>query len=218
MAKCRIGHFAEAQILEALEVDYIDESEVLTPADEEHHIDKHALRGAVRVRLPRPGRGAAPDRRGSGHDPDQGRGRDRRHRRGRAPHARGAEGNPPSCRACATDELFAAAKELRAPYDVVKQTAELGELPVPNFSAGGVATPGGRQPHAPARRARPSSSARASSRARTPSATPGPSSRRSPTTTTLRSWPRSAPGWASRCAAPQLGEIPVEERLAVRGW
>ena len=75
MAKARIGHFVEAQILEALGVDYIDESEVLTPADEENHIDKHAVQGPVRVRLPRPRRGAAPDRRRRGHDPHQGRGR-----------------------------------------------------------------------------------------------------------------------------------------------
>ena len=60
MAKARIGHFVEAQVLEALDVDYIDESEVLTPADEEHHIDKWALQRPVRVRLPRPRRGAAP--------------------------------------------------------------------------------------------------------------------------------------------------------------
>ena len=87
MAKCRIGHFAEAQVLEALGVDFIDESEVLTPADEEYHVDKHAVQGAVRLRLPRPGRGAAPHRRGRGDDPHQGRGGHRQHRRGGAPHA-----------------------------------------------------------------------------------------------------------------------------------
>ncbi len=88
MAKARIGHFAEAQVLEALEVDYIDESEVLTPADEANHIDKWAVQGAVRVRRDQPRRGAAPDRRGRGDDPLQGRGRHRRHRRGRPPPAR----------------------------------------------------------------------------------------------------------------------------------
>ena len=87
MAKARIGHFVEAQVLEALEVDYVDESEVLTPADEANHIDKWALQGPVRVRRDEPRRGAAPDRRGRGDDPLQGRGRHRRHRRGRAPHA-----------------------------------------------------------------------------------------------------------------------------------
>ena len=65
MAKCRIGHFVEAQVLEALEIDYIDESEVLTPADENHHVDKHAFKVPLRVRVPEPGRGAAPDRRGA---------------------------------------------------------------------------------------------------------------------------------------------------------
>ena len=75
MAKVRIGHFAEARVLEALGVDFIDESEVLTPADEEHHIDKHGLPLALRLRRPRPGRGAAPHRRGRRHDPHQGRGR-----------------------------------------------------------------------------------------------------------------------------------------------
>ena len=88
MAKARIGHFAEAQVLEALEVDYIDESEVLTPADEAHHIDKWAFTHPVRVRRDQPRRGAAAHRRGRGDDPLQGRGGHRRHRRGRAPPAR----------------------------------------------------------------------------------------------------------------------------------
>ena len=88
MAKCRIGHFAEARVLEALGVDFIDESEVLTPADEEYHVDKHAFARAVRLRLPRPRRGAAAHRRGRGDDPHQGRGRHRQRRGGGAPHAR----------------------------------------------------------------------------------------------------------------------------------
>ena len=75
MAKARIGHFVEAQILEALGVDYIDESEVLTPADEMYHINKHHLHRALRLRRPQSRRGAAPDRRRRGHDPHQGRGR-----------------------------------------------------------------------------------------------------------------------------------------------
>ena len=72
MAKARIGHFVEARILEALRVDFIDESEVLTPADEEHHIDKNALQDAVRLRRAQPGRGPAPHRRRRHHDPHQG--------------------------------------------------------------------------------------------------------------------------------------------------
>ena len=86
MAKARIGHFVEAQILQALEVDYIDESEVLTPADEEHHIDKWGFTVPF-VCGAGPGRGAAPHRRGGGHDPDEGRGRHRRRRRGGTAHA-----------------------------------------------------------------------------------------------------------------------------------
>ena len=121
MAKARIGHFVEAQVLEALGVDYIDESEVLTPADEAHHIDKHAVQGAVRVRLPRPGRGAAPHRRGRGDDPHQGRGRHRQHRRGRAPHPRASRRASASSRACARTSCSSAAKELQAPYELVKR-------------------------------------------------------------------------------------------------
>ena len=95
MAKARIGHFAEAQVLEALEVDYIDESEVLTPADEANHIDKWAFTRPVRVRRDEPRRGAAAHRRGRGDDPLQGRGRHRRHRRGRPPPALDHRRDPP---------------------------------------------------------------------------------------------------------------------------
>ena len=77
MAKCRIGHFVEAEVLQSLGVDYIDESEVLTPADEEHHVAKAAFRRAVRLRLPEPGRGAAAPRRRRCDDSHQGRGGDR---------------------------------------------------------------------------------------------------------------------------------------------
>jgi pyridoxal 5'-phosphate synthase pdxS subunit len=140
MAKARIGHFVEAQILQALGVDYIDESEVLTPADEEHHINKHkfqipfvcgcrnlgeALRrvaeGAAMIRT----KGEA----GTGNVVEAVR------------HARAVNGEIRRLRTMDEDELFAYAKEIRAPYDLVKQTAELGRLPVVNFAAGGVATP-----------------------------------------------------------------------------
>src|SRR5687768_13759271 len=140
MAKARIGHFVEAQILEALGVDYIDESEVLTPADEEHHINKHkfsipfvcgcrnlgeALRriaeGAAMIRT----KGEA----GTGNVVEAVR------------HARAVHGDIRRIQNLDEDELFAFAKEIRAPYDLVKQTAELGRLPVVNFAAGGVATP-----------------------------------------------------------------------------
>jgi len=140
MAKCRIGHIAEAQILEQLEVDFIDESEVLTPADEEHHIDKHQFKVPfvcgcrdLGEALRRIGEGAAMIRTkgeaGTGNIVEA-----VRHMRAVMKGIRELQNMRP-------DELFAAAKELRAPLDVVQQTAELGELPVPNFSAGGVATP-----------------------------------------------------------------------------
>jgi pyridoxal 5'-phosphate synthase pdxS subunit len=140
MAKARIGHFVEAQVLEALGVDYIDESEVLTPADEAHHIDKHQFSVPfvcgcrdLGEALRRIGEGAAMIRTkgeaGTGNIVEAVR------------HMRAVRSGIAQLRAMRHDELFAAAKELRAPLDVVRQVAELGELPVPNFSAGGVATP-----------------------------------------------------------------------------
>ena len=101
MAKCRIGHFVEAQILEALEVDYIDESEVLTPADLEHHVDKHAFTVPVRLRLHEPRRGAAADRGGRRDDPYEGRGGHRRHRQRGHAHARRVRRDPAAAGACA---------------------------------------------------------------------------------------------------------------------
>jgi pyridoxal 5'-phosphate synthase pdxS subunit len=140
MAKARIGHFVEAQILQALGVDYIDESEVLTPADEAHHINKHkftvpfvcgcrnlgeALRriaeGAAMIRT----KGEA----GTGNVVEAVR------------HARAVNGDIRRIAAMDDDELFAFAKDIQAPYELVKRTAELGRLPVVNFAAGGVATP-----------------------------------------------------------------------------
>ena len=140
MAKCRIGHFVEAQILEALGVDYVDESEVLTPADEENHIDKwdftvpfvcgcrnlgEALRrigeGAAMIRT----KGEA----GTGDVVEAVR------------HARAVQGAIKRLTVMRPDELMAYAKEIGAPYSLVKKTAELGRLPVVNFAAGGVATP-----------------------------------------------------------------------------
>ncbi len=140
MAKCRIGHFAEAQLLEALEVDFIDESEVLTPADEENHVDKHAFRvpfvcGCRNLgeALRRISEGAAMIRTkgeaGSGNIVEAVR------------HMRMVQGEIRRLTSMSEDELYAAAKELRAPVDLVKETARLGKLPVPNFAAGGVATP-----------------------------------------------------------------------------
>ena len=96
MAKARIGHFVEAQVLQSLGVDYVDESEVLTPADYANHIDKWAFTVAVRLRRDQPGRGAAPDHRGRGHDPLQGRGRHRRRLQRHHPHAQDPRRDPPA--------------------------------------------------------------------------------------------------------------------------
>ena len=140
MAKCRIGHFAEAQILQALEVDFIDESEVLTPADEENHIDKDRFTVPfvcgcrdLGEALRRIGEGAALIRTkgepGSGNIVEAVR------------HMRLVQGAIKRLTVLREEELMAAAKELRAPFDLVKWVAQNGKLPVPNFAAGGVATP-----------------------------------------------------------------------------
>ena len=140
MAKVRIGHFVEAQILETLGIDYIDESEVLTPADEENHINKHnfkipfvcgcrnlgeALRriseGAAMIRT----KGEA----GTGNVVEAVR------------HARTVFAEIHKLSSMNKDELFSAAKNLQAPYELVKEVAETGKLPVVNFAAGGIATP-----------------------------------------------------------------------------
>ncbi len=140
MAKCRIGHFAEAQILEELGVDYIDESEVLTPADEEHHVDKHAFKvpfvcGARNLgeALRRIAEGAAMIRtKGEAGTGDVVHAV--KHMRQIMKEIRGLT-------SMREDELYAAAKNLQAPYEIVLMVARDGKLPVPNFSAGGIATP-----------------------------------------------------------------------------
>jgi pyridoxal 5'-phosphate synthase pdxS subunit len=140
MAKARIGHFAEAQVLEAVGVDYIDESEVLTPADEEHHISKWSYKvpfvcGARNLgeALRRIGEGAAMIRTkgeaGSGNIVEAVR------------HMRAITSEIRQLTTRREEELMAKAKELGAPYDLVKWVSQNGKLPVPNFSAGGIATP-----------------------------------------------------------------------------
>ncbi len=140
MAKCRIGHFAEAQVLEELGVDYIDESEVLTPADEQHHVDKHAFRipfvcGARNLgeALRRIAEGAAMIRTKG----EAGTG-DVVHA---VKHMRQIMKDIRTLGALREEELYAAAKDLQSPYELVRMVAEKGKLPVPNFSAGGIATP-----------------------------------------------------------------------------
>ncbi|MBW2493677.1 MAG: pyridoxal 5'-phosphate synthase lyase subunit PdxS [Deltaproteobacteria bacterium] len=140
MAKVRIGHYLEAQVLDALGVDFIDESEVLTPADEEHHVDKFPFRspfvcGArdLGEALRRISEGAAMIRTkgeaGSGNIVEAVR------------HLRTVFGQMRSLQALLPEEVPARAKELRAPLDLVQRVAETGKLPVPNFAAGGIATP-----------------------------------------------------------------------------
>jgi pyridoxal 5'-phosphate synthase pdxS subunit len=140
MAKCRIGHFVEAQILEAIGVDYIDESEVLTPADEEHHVYKHDFKvpfvcGCRNLgeALRRIGEGAAMIRTkgeaGTGDVVEAVR------------HARTVLGEIRHLQNMPVEELMAYAKEIGAPYELVIQTRQEGRLPVVNFAAGGIATP-----------------------------------------------------------------------------
>ena len=140
MAKCRIGHFVEAQILEAIGVDYIDESEVLTPADEAHHVNKHAFNvpfvcGCRNLgeALRRIGEGAAMIRTkgeaGTGDVVEAVR------------HARSVLGEINRLKLMPDEELMAYAKKIGAPYEVLKETKDLGRLPVVNFAAGGMATP-----------------------------------------------------------------------------
>jgi pyridoxal 5'-phosphate synthase pdxS subunit len=140
MAKCRIGHFAEAQILQELGVDYIDESEVLTPADEAHHVDKHQFTvpfvcGARNLgeALRRIGEGAALIRTKG----EAGTG-DVVHA---VKHMRQIMSEMRQLTVCREEELMAKSKELGAPYELVRMVAKEGKLPVPNFSAGGIATP-----------------------------------------------------------------------------
>ena len=140
MAKARIGHFVEAQVLEALGVDYIDELEVLTPADEDNHIDKHAFKVPfvcgcrdLGEALRRISEGAAMIRTkgeaGTGNIVEAVR------------HIRAVHGGIRRLQGMREDELYAAAKELRAPISLVQDVAKNGKLPVVNFVAGGIATP-----------------------------------------------------------------------------
>jgi pyridoxal 5'-phosphate synthase pdxS subunit len=140
MAKCRIGHFAEARVLQALGVDFVDESEVLTPADEAHHVDKHAFRVPfvcgcrdLGEALRRVGEGAALLRTkgeaGTGNVVEAVR------------HLRAVRAGIRRLASLGPEELMAEAKALGAPYELVRLVASEGRLPVPNFAAGGIATP-----------------------------------------------------------------------------
>jgi pyridoxal 5'-phosphate synthase pdxS subunit len=216
MAKCRIGHFVEAQILEAIGVDYIDESEVLTPADEAYHIDKHAFKVPfvcgcrdLGEALRRIGEGAAMIRTkgeaGTGNVVEAVR------------HARAVLGEVRRLQSRRPEELMAAAKEMGAPYELVVEVARQGRLPVVDFAAGGIATPadaalmmqlgmdgvfvgsGIFKSADPARRAR------AIVEATTHYADP-------------RLVAEASKGLGEAMPGLELGAIPAGERIAERGW
>ena len=196
MAKARIGHFVEAQILEALGVDYVDESEVLTPADEAHHIDKWAFTvpfvcGATNLgeALRRISEGAAMIRSkgeaGTGNIVEAVR------------HLRSIIGDIRKITQADSAELFDWAKQLQAPLPLVQEIAETGWLPVPLFCAGGIATPGRRRAgDAARRRGRVRRVGHLQERRPAPAARP--SSRPPPTSRTRPSSPRSAEASAPR--------------------
>lgn len=216
MAKCRIGHFAEAQVLEALEVDFIDESEVLTPADDVNHIYKHDFKvpfvcGATNLgeALRRIGEGAAMMRTkgeaGSGNIVEAVR------------HMRALQDEMRRLTTMGKEQLMAVAKDHGAPYDLVCYVAEHGRLPVPNFSAGGIATPADaalvRQLGAEAvfvgsgifKSEDPAARAAAIVKATTHFDDPA----------VLLEVSR---GLQAGMKGLEMSEIPEEERLAVRGW
>jgi pyridoxal 5'-phosphate synthase pdxS subunit len=216
MAKCRIGHFAEAQILQMLEVDFIDESEVLTPADESNHIYKHDFEvpfvcGATNLgeALRRIGEGAAMIRTkgeaGSGNIVEAVR------------HMRTLQNEMSRLTTLGKDQLMSVAKDHGAPFDLVCYVAEHGELPVPNFSAGGIATPADaalvRQLGAQAvfvgsgifKSSDPAARAAAIVKATTHYDDPE----------ILLAVSR---GLSPGMKGLEMSEIPEEERLAVRGW
>ena len=216
MAKARIGHFMEARILEALGVDYIDESEVLTPADEEHHIDKRNFKvpfvcGARNLgeALRRIAEGAAMIRTkgeaGSGNIVEAVR------------HMRTIQKEMKQLTVLGKEELMAEAKKHQAPLELIEYVAEHGKLPVPNFSAGGIATPADaalvmqlgrrgrvrRLGHFQVRTIR--------KRAR------APSSRPPPTSTIRRSCSKPAKSWASACPGLDISKLQESELMQTAG-
>ncbi len=216
MAKCRIGHFVEAQILEALEVDFIDESEVLTPADEQHHIDKHALRVPVVCgctdlgeALRRIGEGAALLRTkgeaGTGNVVEAVR------------HLRALRGQIRRLTTLEEDELMAEAKTLGAPYALVAAVARSGKLPVPSFAAGGIATPA----DAALCRALGAEAVFVGSGIFL-SEDPATRARAIVAAATYYDDPRRlcaiSKGLGKAMPGLELGELPPEQRLATRGW
>jgi pyridoxal 5'-phosphate synthase pdxS subunit len=215
MAKARIGHFAEAQVLEALEVDYIDESEVLTPADEANHIDKWAFKIPFVCGATNLGEALRPHRRGRGDDPLQGRGRHRRHRRGRAPpapHPREISGSARSTRWSS----LTGAKEQQSPLDLVRGVAAGRQ------AAGAAVLRRAASPRRPTRRWSCSSAPRACSSARASSSPRTRDARAAIVEATTHF--RDARAWASapRVSAPRCRASSAQARrdAAARraGW
>ena len=216
MAKVRIGHFAEAQVLEALGVDFIDESEVLTPADEDFHIDKHAFRVPfvcgcrdLGEALRRIGEGAAMIRTkgeaGSGNIVEAVR------------HMRAVMDGIRRLQGLSKEQLMTEAKNLGAPYDLVCQVAEEGKLPVPNFSAGGIATPADAS-----LMMQLGAEAVFVGSGIFKSEDPAPRAKAIVDAVTYYDQPEKLAEISSGLGEPMSGldlrEIPENERLAVRGW
>ena len=217
MAKCRIGHFAEAQILQALEIDYIDESEVLTPADLEHHVDKWQFTipfvcGCTNLgeALRRIGEGAAMIRTkgeaGTGDIVNA------------VTHMRAVFGGIRRLQSLRGEELYAEAKNLQAPYELVRWVAENGRLPVVTFTAGGIATPADAVALHAARRRRRLRRLRHLQVGRSRRSAPARSSRRRRTTSTRTSSRASRPVSARRWSASRRSRSIRAELLERRGW
>ena len=217
MAKARIGHFAEAQVLEALEVDYIDESEVLTPADEANHIDKWSFKvpfvcGATNLgeALRRIGEGAAMIR-------SKGEAGHRRHRRGRPPPADDPRRDPPA------DARSTTASSPPRPRSSARRSASSARSPPTAACPWSCSAPAGSPPRPMPRWScssapRACSSARASSSPRTPSAAPARSSRRPPTSGDPARSPPPRRGLGQPMVSLETSKLQSEQLLAPRGW
>ena len=217
MAKVRIGHFVEARVLEALGVDFIDESEVLTPADDEHHVDKHDFRSPFVCGARDLGEALRRIARGRRDDPHQGRGGQRQHRRGGAPPAHGDRRDPRARGAARPRSCTARAKELRAPYRTGAQgrrdTGGCRCRTSPRAASRRRPTPRSAWRSAPRR----CSWARASSRATTPARARARSCTPPRTGRTGRGARRLARARRGD-GGPRHGDARRAERLANRGW
>ena len=216
MAKCRIGHFAEAQVLQSLGVDYVDESEVLTPGRRGVPRRQVGVHGSLRVRRDQPRRGAAAHRRGRVPHPLEGRSRHRQHHRGGAPPALDPRRHQRDRAVPGPRSSTRWAKELRAPIELVQEVAERGELPGAAVLRGRHRHPGRRRARDAARRAVGVRRQRHLQVGRSARSGRARSSRPPRTTPTPTSWPRCRAASAMRCAARRSDELDV--KLADRGW